>query len=256
MRIRSIKPEFWRSPDISCLAIEDRLLFVGLWSYVDDNGVGEDRVSRIAADLFADDLERDPSGTFARVSRGLASLSEAGRIVRYTVEGRDFVEIVNWSKHQRIDKPGKARMPTSDHDSAHLREGVATVRETPAPGTGDQGAGNRGSGSREVAVRDPARKRATRIPENFTPSQDVIEAMRTECPNVNLEAENRKFVDYWTAKAGKDATKLDWDATWRNWIRRAKDSNVAQFPSRPSASDRAQQHLDTVAEAERLMGLR
>jgi len=28
------------------------------------------------------------------------------------------------------------------------------------------------------------------------------------------------FKDYWTAKAGKDAVKLDWQSTWRNWIRR------------------------------------
>lgn len=72
MRIRSIKPEYWRSRSISCLSLEDRLLFIGLWSYVDDNGVGLDRLSTITADLFADDLERDPRGAFARVSRGLA----------------------------------------------------------------------------------------------------------------------------------------------------------------------------------------
>jgi uncharacterized protein YdaU (DUF1376 family) len=28
------------------------------------------------------------------------------------------------------------------------------------------------------------------------------------------------FRDYWTAKPGKDAAKLDWAATWRNWIRK------------------------------------
>lgn len=28
-----------------------------------------------------------------------------------------------------------------------------------------------------------------------------------------------KFKDYWIAKAGKMAVKLDWQATWRNWIR-------------------------------------
>ena len=29
------------------------------------------------------------------------------------------------------------------------------------------------------------------------------------------------FRDHWVAKSGKDASKLDWNATWRNWIRRA-----------------------------------
>ncbi len=147
MRIRSIKPEFWRSPDISSLALEDRLLFIGLWSYVDDNGVGVDRDAVIAADLFADDLSRDPRDTLARVSGGLQRLFEAGRIVRYGVDGRDFFEIVNWKRHQRIDKPAVPRLPSAGAENAVIRETLATVsrdvRDTLAPGTGEQG--NRGT---------------------------------------------------------------------------------------------------------------
>lgn len=30
------------------------------------------------------------------------------------------------------------------------------------------------------------------------------------------------FKDYWIAKAGKDGSKLDWEATWRNWVRNTK----------------------------------
>lgn len=147
MRIRSIKPEFWRSPDISDLAIEDRLLFIGLWSYVDDNGVGQDRVSTICADLFADDLSRDPRETLARVSEGLGRLSEAGRIVRFTVGNRDYLAIDNWAKHQRIDKPNKPRYPGPTSENAQIRETLAEssrdTRDIPAPGTEEQG--NRGT---------------------------------------------------------------------------------------------------------------
>ncbi|NPD67276.1 DUF1376 domain-containing protein [Lichenicola cladoniae] len=32
------------------------------------------------------------------------------------------------------------------------------------------------------------------------------------------------FRDYWVGKAGKDARKADWSATWRNWCRREKAS--------------------------------
>ena len=67
------------------------------------------------------------------------------------------------------------------------------------------------------------RKRATRIPDGWMPSQELIQAMQQECPGVDQQFEHRKFVDYWTAKSGKDATKADWDATWRNWIRRAAE---------------------------------
>lgn len=75
-------------------------------------------------------------------------------------------------------------------------------------------------------VREGPRKRATRLPDKWMPDDSVIEAMRAECPKVDLEAEHRKFVDYWTAKSGKDATKNDWNATWRNWIRRAAESTT------------------------------
>ena len=147
MRIRSIKPEFWRSTAISSLPIEDRLLFVGLWSYVDDNGVGIDRLALIAADLFADDLERDPSETFARVSRGILNLFERGRISRYTVNGEPYLSITNWMEHQRIDKPGKVRYPAPTTDDAVIRETVARVSRdsrSRSRGAGEQG--SRGAG--------------------------------------------------------------------------------------------------------------
>lgn len=57
--------------------------------------------------------------------------------------------------------------------------------------------------------------------------------MKLERPDVNLQTEHRKFIDHWTAKTGRDATKLDWDATWRNWIRNAKpNQNNNTKPSR------------------------
>ena len=35
------------------------------------------------------------------------------------------------------------------------------------------------------------------------------------------------FKDFWIAKAGKDARKLDWQAMWRNWCRNQRDINGA-----------------------------
>jgi uncharacterized protein YdaU (DUF1376 family) len=50
---------------------------------------------------------------------------------------------------------------------------------------------------------------------------------------VRLEAD--KFRDFWVAKSGKDATKLDWEATWRNWMRNARAP--ASMPGRPAGAD-------------------
>jgi uncharacterized protein YdaU (DUF1376 family) len=66
-------------------------------------------------------------------------------------------------------------------------------------------------------------KRGSRLSSDWFLPMDwgewaVSQGMGTEA--IRIEAE--KFKDYWTSKAGRDAVKLDWQATWRNWIRTAK----------------------------------
>ena len=38
-----------------------------------------------------------------------------------------------------------------------------------------------------------------------------------------LRSQHRQFIDYWIAQPGQRGTKLDWDATWRNWMRRSAE---------------------------------
>lgn len=64
--------------------------------------------------------------------------------------------------------------------------------------------------------------RGTRLPKDFQPD----EAMRAWFVAEGLgriidgRVEHDKFVDYWTGRAA-GGTKLDWPATWRNWMRKA-----------------------------------
>lgn len=44
-----------------------------------------------------------------------------------------------------------------------------------------------------------------------------------------VTAEAEQFRDFWIAKTGAGATKLDWQATWRNWCRNSK--TLARAPS-------------------------
>jgi hypothetical protein len=113
MRIRSIKPEFWRSDDITALSREHRLLFIGLWSYVDDNGVGIDDHRQIAADLFA--LEDDLKEARDFVREGLATLAQAGLITRYTSEHEapGFAEF--WQRYPRKEKRQDAERAWKTH---------------------------------------------------------------------------------------------------------------------------------------------
>jgi hypothetical protein len=118
MRIRNIKPEFWRSDDITALSFEHRLLFIGLWSYVDDNGVGIDDHRFIAAELFA--LEEDQVGIREFVSEGLTRLSLGSLVTRYEVSGKRYLYVNGWEKHQRVANPNKPRYPKPESTGVPL----------------------------------------------------------------------------------------------------------------------------------------
>ena len=151
MRIRSTKPEFWRSKLIASVSWDARLVLKALESYVDDNGVGEDDVNTLVGDCFLHDLIREPSRTLARSSEAISELHQAGLVWRYTVDGRNLLYVSFWETVQRIDKPQTGRNPRPDgtlnYKDSVIRESVATPREASralAPGTGEQG--NRGTG--------------------------------------------------------------------------------------------------------------
>lgn len=66
--------------------------------------------------------------------------------------------------------------------------------------------------------------KGTRLPEGFTVPDDWIQWAEHEAKHLTktgIAREALTFVDFWIAKPGKDGVKLDWQATWRNWIRRA-----------------------------------
>jgi len=82
-----------------------------------------------------------------------------------------------------------------------------------------------------------ASPRASRLPPDWTPGPDGMAFAATlGLVNGRADAELAKFRDFWSAKAGKDATKLDWQATWRNWLRRSVEGG-AQPQRKPAASD-------------------
>lgn len=62
-----------------------------------------------------------------------------------------------------------------------------------------------------------AAKKATRIPEDFVPSEDHY-ALAKEL-GVNCEMEFQSFRDYYLGISGHKGAKLDWPATFRNWLR-------------------------------------
>lgn len=91
-RSRILKPTFFTNEDLAALPFEARLLFAGLWTLADRQGIVEDRPRRIKACLFPyDELDVDAL---------LQVLYEHAFIHRYAVGPVSYLHITNFLMHQ------------------------------------------------------------------------------------------------------------------------------------------------------------
>lgn len=74
----------------------------------------------------------------------------------------------------------------------------------------------------EARVPRAAPKKGTRLPSDWTLPSEWRDWALSEGRDLDIDDQALRFRDYWVAKPGAAATKLDWLATWRNWIRNAK----------------------------------
>ncbi len=191
MRIRTIKPEFFKSEEIADLPPLERLLFIGLWCAADANGVLENRPRRIKAEVLPYDE--------INIAEALNSLCAGGFLTCYGEatgpnprsggeapgkhlgntwsETAQYLMVSKFRKHQRISgkeaqNGGRYPLPDSDLDDSGKDKGDAppkgkhsgSTREAPLkhPGAQEQGTGNReqGTGNRELKIphlMDPCR---------------------------------------------------------------------------------------------------
>lgn len=91
-RARSIKPGFFKNEELAALGFPAMLLFAGLWTLADREGRLEDRPKRIKAEIFP------YSGV--NVDNLLSSLASAGFVVRYEIDGKRFIALPTFNRHQ------------------------------------------------------------------------------------------------------------------------------------------------------------
>jgi len=66
------------------------------------------------------------------------------------------------------------------------------------------------------------RTRGSRLSADWVLPKEWADWAKQERPDLDLRSVGEQFRDYWSAKAGSGSTKLDWQATWRNWVRNQK----------------------------------
>jgi len=102
-RIRTIKPEWLDDERLAFLPSPARVLSVALLLLSDDYGRGRAGGKFLTSRVF---MGEPKAG-----DKALADLESIGYVRRYVVRGQTYFQVCNWEKHQRVDKPGKPRVP-------------------------------------------------------------------------------------------------------------------------------------------------
>jgi hypothetical protein len=64
------------------------------------------------------------------------------------------------------------------------------------------------------------KKTGSRLPADWKPDEKLKKWAAKERPDLDLKTVIGSFHDYWVAVPGQRGTKLDWNATFRNWVRK------------------------------------
>jgi len=108
-RIRTIKPEFWSDEKVVELGPWERLLFIALWNFSDDQGYVPCRPRQIKMWVFPGD-----DHSVRDVGAMLCRLTELGLMDLWTSPEGDLLHSRHWTRHQRINRPSKPRWSQSD----------------------------------------------------------------------------------------------------------------------------------------------
>jgi hypothetical protein len=68
--------------------------------------------------------------------------------------------------------------------------------------------------------------KGSRLSADWVLPEDWESWARQERPDLNPQKVGEQFKDFWIAKAGAAGVKLDWQATWRNWVRNQRQERL------------------------------
>lgn len=127
-RKRQIDPEIWKDPDFIRLTFRQRLLFIGIFSNADDEGLIEADYAHVKAAVFPGDVYQEME--YETDLEMLQQLSGQGKcakivdkksplVVLYVAEGRQIIWLPKWFRYQVIDHPTRSKLPRPNKKQLH-----------------------------------------------------------------------------------------------------------------------------------------
>ena len=239
MRIRTIRPEFYQSESVGSMTWKARLVFINLWSYVEDNGVNLDnpRLFRGQCMPYDDSVLDDIEDAFAE-------LEQCGSIIRYERDGKRLLFVPGFEKWQNIQRPGTCHYLPPDgwdkrgckiipDDSGQLQEhscespdDSGQLQEHSCESPDDSGQlhdCSRSRSSSRSGKKEEENKFSSSKEITADCYHDSIECAVTD-RTIASEYANLDVTDAWNTFAsrhyGENRTIADWTRLWKGWCQR------------------------------------
>lgn len=259
-RKRMIDPTLWTNEGLAELSLRQQLLYIGLFSNADDDGrlkappaTIRMMLPTVYGGVATDEIEIDL----------LCVMGVMTKLVRYQHDGNDYLAFLNYRDWQQIQHPSKSKlpppvgahgaliepsdaspeMPVRTHGGLNeeslrstpqlvkvdqvksdqirlMSEGGADAPPPPAPAPDET-----------TPTKKPPRK-TTIAASGFAPSDEDRAWCARDFPNVDIDAETEAFRDHFRSTG---EARADWQATWKNWIRRTPQFNGRQGAKSPAA---------------------
>jgi hypothetical protein len=222
-RIRTIKPEFWTDEALSECSPTSRLLFIATWNFADDYGNLEASVRQLKAQVFPyDTLDITPL---------VQELVNAGLLIPYGHEGKNYLHIKGFDKHQKVEKKSAAKHPPFTGSPPTLR----IVGESSASSCGSLLEGKGREESKTAADAAAPKAKRTRTEKHPLPADFALDdAMREQMLKRHYDCDvDQSFVQFRAYHETRDSRFASWRAAWTTWVGNAERFG---YPRRTSGS--------------------
>jgi hypothetical protein len=183
-RIRTVKPEFWVSEQIVECSTNARLLFIGLWNFCDDAGRHPASIRRIKMEVFPGDAFSDED-----VAGWVDELVASGLLCHYESQGKCYLAVTGWDRHQKIEHPTVRYPGPFDDHSTNVRR---TLDErSPLEGKGREGKGEEGNG--EGKGKEGKDISVGQKPDRTAEARQVCDHYRTYHPKAHTTAKSKEW---------------------------------------------------------------
>lgn len=250
MPTRLIKESICLSDTINQLSWFEEVLFLRLLTVCDDYGRMDARPQILKGRMFPlkEDLRAD------QIRKGLQSLQDAGLVSLYEAQGKPYLQVVTWEKHQAI-RTKKSKYPdphTSENRCMQMQTDSGKCDRHPNPNPNPNPDPKPTPQESAPACEGPDAAAAARWRENMAVKARIVDACRawglpTDPGNVDRGLQlAREYTEPWLL----DAIRIAGEGPAKSWkyvegvLRRARETGSMQLPRRQDGGKRvaAQQY--------------